>query len=156
MTTRQNINIETLEGFRDFLKNNPDKGKLHLEAKAVYEGQAGRSMIHVGPYAVVTILRMFDLSPIETVFEKNGFSFGAVPGVRLPQRRFADGEERRKVLSLLHDRGIDTKDWEDGGKQYADLYIAAPAGQFPLLLDRMSETRVEHDSESEVTGYICR
>jgi len=52
MTTRQNVKIETLEGFRTFLKDNPDKGKLHLEAKAVYEGQAGRSMIHVGRYAV--------------------------------------------------------------------------------------------------------
>jgi hypothetical protein len=40
MTTRQNVNIDTLEGFRTFLKDNPDKGKLHLEAKAVYEGQA--------------------------------------------------------------------------------------------------------------------
>ena len=50
MTTRQNINIETLEGFRTFLKDNPEKGQLHLEAKAIYEGQAGRSMIHVGEY----------------------------------------------------------------------------------------------------------
>lgn len=109
-----------------------------------------------GPFAVVTILRMFDLSPIENAFEERGFTFGPVPGVRLPQRGFTDGEERQKVLSLLHDRGIDTRDWEDRGKQYADLFIAAPAQQFPLLLERMSETRAEHDSESEVGGYIRR
>lgn len=109
-----------------------------------------------GPFAVVTILRMFDFSPIQTVFEQHGFTFGAVPGVRLPQRRFTDPEERQKVLSLLHDRGIDTREWEDRGKQYADLFVAAPAEQFSLLLERMSETRAEHDGDSEVAGYIHR
>ncbi|MFQ5506230.1 MAG: hypothetical protein ACE5F1_15780, partial [Planctomycetota bacterium] len=109
-----------------------------------------------GPFAVVTILRMFDIPPIENIFEKHGFRFGAVPGVRLPQRRFTDGEERKKVLSLLHDRGIDTREWEDRGKQYADLYIAAPAERFSLLLDRMNETRAERESESAMAGYIRR
>jgi len=109
-----------------------------------------------GPFALVTILRMFDLSPIETVFDKHGLTFGAVPGVRLPQRRFTEAEERQKVLSLLHDHGIDTREWEDRGKQYADLFIAAPPQQFSLLLERMSETRSKRESESEVAGYIRR
>jgi carnitine O-acetyltransferase len=109
-----------------------------------------------GPFAVVTILRMFDFSPIETVFEKHGFTFGAVPGVRLPQRRFSDMAERQKVLSLLHDRSIDTREWEDRGRQYADLFIAAPPNQFSLLLEWMNETRSERDGESEVAGYIRR
>lgn len=52
MTTRQNIKVDTLEGFRTFLNEEPEKGKLRLEAKAVYEGQAGRSMVHVGPFAL--------------------------------------------------------------------------------------------------------
>ena len=38
MTTRQNVDVEKLEGFRSFLKDNPDKGMLHLNAKAYYEG----------------------------------------------------------------------------------------------------------------------
>lgn len=105
-----------------------------------------------GPFAVVTILRMFDRSPIDDAFTENGFAFGAVPGVRLRQRRFNDAEERQKVLSLLHDRGVDTRDWEDCGGHYADLFIAAPPQQFPLLLERMSKTRSECDSESEVVG----
>ena len=109
-----------------------------------------------GPFAVVTILRMFDPSPIKSVFEAHGFTFGSVPGVRLPQRRFTDVEEREKVLSLLHDRGLDTRDWEDRGKLYADLFVAAPPQQFSLLLERMCETRSERDSQSEVVGYICR
>jgi hypothetical protein len=109
-----------------------------------------------GPIAVVTILRMFDHSPIKAVFEEHGFAFGAVPGVRLPQRRFTDVEEREKVLSLLHDRGIDTAAWEDRGKHYADLFIAAPPQQFSLLLERMSETRSDRDNGSHVAGYIHR
>lgn len=52
MATRQNVNLKKLENFREFLNDNPDKGMLHLEAKAVYEGQAGRSMIHVGPFGL--------------------------------------------------------------------------------------------------------
>jgi carnitine O-acetyltransferase len=110
----------------------------------------------VGPFAVVTILRMFDSDSIGRVFEEHGFTFQSVPGVRLPQRRFTDAEERQKVLLLLHDHGIDTRGWEDRGKLYADLFIAAPCQQFSLLLQRMSEVRSERDSESEVAGYIRR
>jgi len=94
-----------------------------------------------GPAAVLTILRMFDPSPIRSIFERHGFKFGVVPGIRLPQRRFADDQERAKVLSLLHDRKIDTRGWEETGKHFADLYIAAPKEDFSDLLDRMSATR---------------
>ncbi len=52
MTTRQHVNIEKLEKFRDFLMQNPDKGKLHLQVKASYEGEAGRSTVHIGRYAI--------------------------------------------------------------------------------------------------------
>jgi carnitine O-acetyltransferase len=107
-----------------------------------------------GPFAVVTILRMFEPSAISAVFEKHGFTFGAVSGVRLPQRRFADAEERRKVVSLLHDRGLDIREWEDRGKQYADLFIASPPRQFSLLLEQMKQT--QRDSKSEAVGYIRR
>ena len=50
MTVRQGVDIEKLESFRSVLEGNPDKIRLHLEAKAIYEGQAGRSLVHVGPY----------------------------------------------------------------------------------------------------------
>ena len=52
MTVRQSVNIEKHEEFRSFLSDNPDKGRLHLEAKAIYEGQAGRSTVHVGPFGL--------------------------------------------------------------------------------------------------------
>ncbi|RMH44769.1 MAG: hypothetical protein D6689_01690 [Deltaproteobacteria bacterium] len=110
----------------------------------------------VGPFAVATILRMFDPSPVQSVFAEHGFRFEPVPGVRLPQRRFANRDERNKVLSLLHDRGIDTRQWEEGGRLYADLYIAAPAEHFSLLLERMRETRSELEAGSVEASYIRR
>ncbi len=51
-TVRQKMNIETLEKFRGFLRDNPEKGKLHLQVKAIYEGHVGRSTVHVGPYGL--------------------------------------------------------------------------------------------------------
>ena len=51
-TIRQKVNIETLENFRGFLQDNPDKGKLHLQVKAIYEGHAGRSTVHIGPFGL--------------------------------------------------------------------------------------------------------
>ncbi len=74
MTTRQSINIDTLEGFRAFLQDNPDKGKLHLEAEAVYEGQAGRSMIHVGRFGL-------DDTTIDRPTRHYTFPFGAWRGM---------------------------------------------------------------------------
>ena len=50
MKVIQNINIEKFEGFRTFLKENPEKARLKLEARAIYEGQVGRSTVHIGPY----------------------------------------------------------------------------------------------------------
>lgn len=70
MSIRQNVNIETLENFRSFLSDNPEKGKLHLEAKAVYEGQAGRSMIHVGRFGL-------DDTTIDRPTRHYTFPFGA-------------------------------------------------------------------------------
>jgi carnitine O-acetyltransferase len=109
-----------------------------------------------GPVAVVTILRMFDVSPIREVFESHGLVFSPVPGVRLPQRRFADLQESRKVLSLLHEKGIDTREWEDRGRQYADLFVAAPEHQMQRLLEQMVTTQTELEGVSEGAGYIRR
>ena len=52
MTIRHNVDVEKLNGFRTFLEENPDKGQLALEVKAVYEGQAGRSTVHIGKFAI--------------------------------------------------------------------------------------------------------
>ncbi len=52
MSVRQNVDVDKLNGFRDFLSKNPNKGRLRLQARAVYEGQAGRSTVHIGPYGL--------------------------------------------------------------------------------------------------------
>jgi len=46
----QNVDLDKLDGFRTFLTDNPEKGRLKLEARAIYEGQVGRSTVHIGPY----------------------------------------------------------------------------------------------------------
>lgn len=70
MSVRQQVNIDKLEAFRSFLSNNPAKGKLKLEAKAIYEGQAGRSTVHIGPYQL-------DETRIERPTRHYTFPFGA-------------------------------------------------------------------------------
>lgn len=70
MPLRQNVDIDKLEEFRTFLENEPDKAQLRLEARAVYEGQVGRSMVHVGPFTV-------DDDRIERETRHYTFPFGA-------------------------------------------------------------------------------
>jgi carnitine O-acetyltransferase len=109
-----------------------------------------------GPFVVVTILRMFDLLPVQRVFEKFGYQFGVVPEVRLPQRNFVDQKEKDQVVRLLREKGIDTRGWEDQGKQFADLFIAAPPSQFHLLLEAMTNQRLTCTDKSQITAYIQR
>ncbi len=110
-----------------------------------------------GPLAVFTILRMFDETPIRDVFETNGYSFGKVPKVMLPQRRFVDQNEREGVLKIIHDKGIDTGEWEDHGKHYAELFIAARPDHFPELLGAMNETySMSVSDEFEQNSFIHR
>lgn len=110
----------------------------------------------VGPVAVVTILRMFETGGIGDVFETHGFRFGPVPGVRLPQRRFIDDQERRDVLSVLAGRGIDTAGWEDRGRQFADLFVAARPARFDALVERMRETHLALKRDEGIPSYIHR
>ncbi len=70
MTVRQGVDIEKLEGFRSVLEDNPEKIRLHLEAKAIYEGQAGRSVVHVGPYGL-------DDTTVDRQTRQYTFPFGA-------------------------------------------------------------------------------
>lgn len=110
-----------------------------------------------GPLAVLTILRMFDSTSIRDVFEKHGYRFEKVPKVMLPQRRFADENERKSVLEILHDKVIDTGKWENQGTQFAELFIAAKPDLFPKLLEKMNDIHsMTVRDENEITTYICR
>ena len=70
MTVNQHVDVEKLEGFRTFLAENPDKVRLHLEARAVYEGAAGRSLVHIGKYGL-------DDESIDRPTRQYTFPFGA-------------------------------------------------------------------------------
>ena len=70
MTIKQNIDVEKLEGFRTFLKDNPEKVRLSLEAKAIYEGQVGRCLVHIGKYGL-------DEDVIDRPTRQYTFPFGA-------------------------------------------------------------------------------
>jgi hypothetical protein len=93
-----------------------------------------------GPLAVLTILRMFDAQPITDAFEKAGWRFERVQGVRLPQRAFADDTERDEVISILKKKGCDTEGWETGGVLYADLYAASRGDELDELTERLRGT----------------
>jgi hypothetical protein len=110
-----------------------------------------------GPLAVVTILRMFESISIRDSFEKYGFRFERVPGIMLSQRRFTDQNERKGILKILHDKNIDTSEWEDRGKLFAQLFIAAKPEHFPELLEKINETHSKRvDDEFDHSTYICR
>ncbi len=100
---------------------------------------------------------MFDATSIKNIFVKHGFIFEKVPEVMLPQRGFTDENERKSVLRILHDKSIDTSEWEEKGKQFAEMFIAAKPDHFSELLDKMNETHLmsEHE-ESQRIAYICR
>jgi hypothetical protein len=95
----------------------------------------------IGPFALLTILRMFDATPINHVFETYGFRFEKVQGAMLPQRRFTDNNEKKMVLKILHEKGIDTSGWEDRGMQFAELFVGAKPDHFHELLEKMNEVR---------------
>jgi len=110
-----------------------------------------------GPLGVFTILRMFDFAPIKKAFEKHGYWFGKVPEVMLPQRRFADDAEENAVLKILHEKGIDTTEWEDRGKQFAELFIAARPAHYAELMEKMIETHsTSANGNSSTATYILR
>lgn len=79
-----------------------------------------------GPVFAFSVLRIFDMADIEKTFDHYGYSLTKTDVHPIRQRRFSDSEEKHRTLSLLHDRGIDTKWLEDDGYFYADFYIASP------------------------------
>ena len=113
-------------------------GEKTLSAILKHLGK-GSALTH-GPYAVVTILRMFAPEPIAATFNKFGYRFETVPGVHLRQRRFHDEKEQDETIRLLRERGLGTDELESTGYLYADLFIAAPSADFAELLRHMEET----------------
>ena len=102
-----------------------------------------------GPVAVITILRMFDETPVAASFQRAGWDFREVPNTRLPQRSFADDEEKNEVVKLVRERGHETKGWEEEGILYADLYVAGKNDSLDPLLGKIEDvTRDKRDEET--------
>ena len=107
-----------------------------------------------GPLIGTTILRMFDPTDVAEAFRQHGFRYEAVPGILLPQRRFADEKEELEVLSYVRDRGLNVEGIEDQGKHFAELFIGAREEQFDALKNRMIE--VHEKLAEEEACYIVR
>ena len=86
----------------------------------------------------MSVLELFDPTAIATAFSKHGYRFGQLP-VRLPQRRFADEQEREGVLKTIRDRGESTAVQESEGQMFASLYIASYPESFDGLTKKVTE-----------------
>ena len=102
-------------------------------------GQENREL--VGPFAVNTMLRMFDPAPIRKCFEENGFRFERLPITPLPQRNFESEDEQKNTLVVLENRGIDTTGLEAEGTLYADLYVAAREADLEDFAEALAKTK---------------
>lgn len=78
------------------------------------------------PVFAFSVLRIFDMEKIEKTFEHYEYSLVKSDLKPIQQRRFSDLEEKNNTLSLLHNKGIDTREFEDDGHFYANFYIASP------------------------------
>lgn len=78
------------------------------------------------PIFAFSVLRIFDMEKIQQTFDYYGYSLVRADLDPIRQRRFSDSDEKSQTVSLLHDKGIDSKSFEDDGHFYAHFYIASP------------------------------
>lgn len=96
---------------------------------------------NAAPLVVVTILRMFDPTPIANCFESFRMKFAKVPDARLRQRQFADSTEQDETLALLKRRGVNSDGWESDGILYSDLYVAAHPSDFDAFFAKLNNVK---------------
>jgi len=104
-----------------------------------------------GPVAILTILRMFDESPVAASFKRAGWECREGPGIRLPQRTCEDDSERNEVIKLVSERGLETRGWEEENILYADLYVAGKGDSLEPLLAKIED--VTRDRREEETLF---
>lgn len=78
------------------------------------------------PIFAFSVLRMFDMEKIQKTFDYYGYSLVKTDLNPIRQRRFSDIDEQRQTISLLNNKGIETREFEDDGHFYADFYVASP------------------------------
>lgn len=97
------------------------------------------------PTFTFSVLRIFDIQKISKTFDYYGYSLKKTDLQPIPQRQFADSEEKNQTLSLLHSKGIDTKWYEDDGNFYADFYVGVPKTQKKQLVQINAQLRKHHN-----------
>ena len=80
----------------------------------------------ITPIFAFSVLRIFDIKKIQKTFDYYGYSLLNSDLEPIPQRQFSDTDEQSQTLSLLREKGVDTKKHEDDGHFYADFYVASP------------------------------
>lgn len=90
-----------------------------------------------------SVLRIFDMEKIQKTFDEYGYSLAKIDLKPIRQRQFSDADEKFQTLSLLQNKGIDTKWYEDDGYFYADFYVASPKIMENQLIS-MSESLKKH------------
>ncbi len=80
----------------------------------------------ITPVFAFSVLRIFDMEKIQKTFDYYGYSLVKSDLEPIRQRHFSDSDEKSQTLSLLRNKGIETKWYEDDGNFYADFYIASP------------------------------
>jgi hypothetical protein len=100
----------------------------------------------LGGVAIMSVLELFDQEPIAECFAEHGYRFGEIP-IRIPQRRFADAEEREGVLETLRGQGESIAVQDSAEQMFASLCIAARPQSFEVLSKRMSEIAEELPAE---------
>ena len=78
------------------------------------------------PVFAFTILRIFPPDGIKRIFRENNFDLIKTRVGPLKQRKFYDEREKEETAKLLRSREINTKNLEDTGYYYADLYVGGP------------------------------
>jgi carnitine O-acetyltransferase len=105
----------------------------------------------LGPVAVMSVLELFDADVIPESFVEHGYRFGQLP-VRMPQRRFADEEEREGVLETLQDRGESTEVQESEDRMFASLCVAAYPESFDVLTQQVTDVAESLSSDVRAGG----
>lgn len=85
------------------------------------------------PWMAHFVLRMFSFDDMQEMLEARGYkTIKSRHPVR--QRQFSSPLERQKVLERLSSMPVETRDLEQQGWYYADLFLSRPAGDHQITL----------------------
>ena len=91
----------------------------------------------LGPVALLSVLELFALEPLEKTFAEHGFGFARLR-LQVPQRRFVDEQERGLMLGALQRRGLPTRVQDDKDQMLANICVAARPEQLNALTECLS------------------